>query len=50
MFELCASILAADFANLERDMRAANAGDQSSCGSAGRAPRRSILRLSTTEV
>ena len=25
MFELCASILAADFANLERDMRAANA-------------------------
>ena len=25
MFEQCASILAADFANLERDMRAANA-------------------------
>ena len=25
MFELCASILAADFANLQRDMRAANA-------------------------
>ena len=31
MFELCASILAADFANLERDMRAANAAGVEAC-------------------
>ena len=31
MFELCASILAADFANLERDMRAANAAVGGRC-------------------